>query len=295
MKNKKNKSQKAKIQKNKFDFTYLYVGIIVIIAVFIPVYLLMNSKDNTNVNSGNINSSASAVPNLPEHQVTMVPTSSETAKSSPMYTLAPKTPGTPKTPSKDFSSEELTKARSLVEKIIFNLNEITSLDPTTAVQDPHTDDNTQNDVSKYTDLLAKIDVDKAVQLIIMLEKDFKGYENAFNEYLLSIQAGLNLDDYTKDRTSYLKAKEDKLKELGLTEIITIDSIENAVIEKIHERNERNRQNNSPNLPNLPQNSNKADPLVPKPEIPHAPNIELNKPKDPLQDIYKNNNPHSLFK
>ncbi len=191
-----------------------------------------------------------------------------------------------------FTEREITEVKMLEERVVFQLQEIVQRDET-VVEKPEISirslDKDKEDISAYRKLLEKIDVKNAIYFILKLNTDLGGYEKAFDEYLYSLQAELDLNDYIKDKQAYLKSKEDKRPLLDEQSIITLEKIEQKAIESIHKENNENestdallqndRTSETDNNSSVSQGKSPL-PDVPKPEAPDV------KPKNPTEDIMK---------
>ncbi len=189
-----------------------------------------------------------------------------------------------------FSDEEINEAKMLEERVVFQLQEIVQNNqivvekPEVSVSSSEKD---SEDISLYTKLLEKIDVKNAVYFMLKLKTDFESYEKALDEYLYSIQAELDLNEYIKDKKSYLKSKEEKRPLLDEQKIINLEKIEQKAIERIQKENKENDSTDA-----LQQNDKTvktensisvAKEKSPLPDVP-KPNAPDVKPKNPTDEI-----------
>jgi hypothetical protein len=150
-------------------------------------------------------------------------------------------------------------------------------------------DKDKEDISAYKKLLEKIDVKNAIYFMLKLNTDFGGYEKAFDEYLYSLQAELDLNDYIKDKQAYLKSKEEKRPLLEEQSIITLEKIEQKAIECIQKENNDNERTEAvqqkDSIAETDNNSSVSQEKSPLPDVPKpkAPDV---KPKNPTEDIMK---------
>ncbi|MFZ5968692.1 MAG: hypothetical protein ACOYVK_16180 [Bacillota bacterium] len=141
----------------------------------------------------------------------------------------------------EFSSEEIMEAKLLIERLLFQLQEITEKDEK-SVANPSIDVNSVSEeghIEDYEKLMEKIDPDTAVYLTLKLEKDFGSKEAVLDEYLYALQADLNLENYMKDKDQYLKEKEEKSIGMIQEKIITLAKIEEKMLRKIQQENADN--------------------------------------------------------
>ena len=109
-----------------------------------------------------------------------------------------------------FKNEEITGVKMLVERVLFELEEIseTSTDIEKKLPAPEVESSIKNedDISAYSELSSKIDTKTAIYLLLKLNKDFGTNEKTFDEYLLSLQIDVDLGTYIIDKDSYEKKK-----------------------------------------------------------------------------------------
>ncbi|WP_202708416.1 hypothetical protein [Sporosalibacterium faouarense] len=134
---------------------------------------------------------------------------------------------------------DVMDAKMLVEKVIYQLNEITnSVAETVSVSNAVIgEDGENNDIAQYVNLKNKIDMETAISVILKLQDKYDTIETALNEYLYSLQLDINLEDYINNQEKYEEEKEKKRMEINLTQIITLSEIESEVLAKIQRENE----------------------------------------------------------
>lgn len=140
-----------------------------------------------------------------------------------------------------FGSEEITEARMLAERVQFQLRQIAeTAGPPTPVPtaEPEAGKEQENE-EMYLELSQSFLVEDAVYFILKLEEAFETKEAALNEYLLSLQLGLDLFLYFEDKEKYLKAKEEKMLGRMPGEMITAARIEEKALEAISKEAPRN--------------------------------------------------------
>lgn len=201
-----------------------------------------------------------------------------------------------------FTDSEITTARMIVERVVNQLSEITKQDESSGLLE--TNVNTQlpdiktdsaamsvtDDTTRYSSLSVKINIKTAVNLMLKLqhEKEFGSLEKVLDEYLYSLQIGVNLEIYLKDKKKYEKEKSQKSVELLGQEPISISSIEMKALQGSQKSNIDNKgnigdetQNGKGDITkNLINTSNQDSSSVQIPEIKNS------KPENPLDSINK---------
>lgn len=197
-----------------------------------------------------------------------------------------------------FTEEEITEVKLIEERVIFQLEEITlktkitPLNPSTKQGDAdklyinggNTD--SDDDISAYQTIYEKIDIENAIYFMLKLKPDFESYEKAFNEYLFSLQADLDLNDYIKDKEAYLKSRDEKKLLLNDQKVINLEKIEAKSIEKIQTEEKQSdlpRNNNKTADKNSSEVTDKE--TSPLPDIPKPNSVDV-KPKNPTDEIMK---------
>ena len=188
-----------------------------------------------------------------------------------------------------FTEQEIIDTKILEERVMLQLLEITSTSgiPEDEVEILKTDTeikfSDKEDLTSYKDLTEKIDIKKAVYFMLKLKSEFGSYEKVFDEYLYSIQLGIDLHEYISDKESYLKKKDDKKSSLSELKVITLEKIEEKSIEILQKDNFDSTQEVS-----APKNDKSADNVVsadksPLPEVPKV-KVEDVKPKSPTDEV-----------
>ena len=115
-------------------------------------------------------------------------------------------------------------------------------------------------------------------------------EDAFNEYLFSLQSDLDIETYFKDKEKYDKEKNEKLSTLSSDGFITTRDIENTALEKLQNMNNPSKKQD-PTIPGIinPNQDLLPDSVNPQPNIP---TVEVPKPIYPSKEI--NNRPGPQF-
>ncbi|MDQ2085488.1 hypothetical protein RBH29_03455 [Herbivorax sp. ANBcel31] len=180
------------------------------------------------------------------------------------------------------SDDEIESFEAYVNRIVFQLNEIQTFNSISTQSDL----NTTDDSIKYSELLSKIDTQKAVYFLIKLKDDFNNMEEIFNEYLLSLQLNLDIYTYLDSKNKYIEKKDEMLSEIEEDIIITVSKIEEKAFENLQKLNEENKNINSyfeDEINNSPGNIEPDDPST------NLPEVDVPVPADPTEDL-KNNLP-----
>lgn len=184
-----------------------------------------------------------------------------------------------------FTEEEITEAKSLMERVLFQLDEIANTQIiTTSAPDTmsNTADNKEAEITEYKDLAGKIDLNEAVCLILKLSDELGGMQAVLDEYLCALQLGIDLNQCLADKEGYQKQKQQRLSELGTQDIITAARIEEKMLEMLQNMNNKNDDGMPEIKATVPSISGAAiDSPLPDVEAPDAQNI---KPQNPAEVI-----------
>lgn len=179
-----------------------------------------------------------------------------------------------------YKEEEILEAKLLVERVIFQLNEIAKknekiLEPLLSAKDLE-----ENDIEKYRALLEKINLEEAVKITLALKEDFDSDKKALNEYLYSLQLDIDIEKYLTNKEEYEKEKKEKSIGIDINTIITLSKIEEKLLEMLQEKTKDKES--------LEGESNPLEELEDNTETPQLPNPNIidTKPKDPLEDVMK---------
>ena len=218
-----------------------------------------------------------------------------------------------------FTEDEISEAKLLEERVIFQLEEITSkteanqlnssgtagltnmpkpsvnsesqINPNNqadtgkpAFDVGNTDSNA--DITMYQKLYEKIDIKNAIYFMLKLKADFGSCEKAFDEYLFSLQADIDLNDYIKDKEAYLKSRDEKKLLLDDQKVITLEKIEAKSIEKAQtvEKESDQPANNSQTADKKSSGVTDKE-TSPLPDVPKPDSADV-KPKNPTDEIMK---------
>lgn len=195
-----------------------------------------------------------------------------------------------------FKESEIVEAKMLVERIAFQLEEITTEDnklpevPSVDINKPLND---KKDIEAYKELLSKFDIKAAVIFALKLKDSFGSMEKVLDEYLLSLQIGTNLENYLKDKTAYEKERNQKSMEFGVDKIITLQKIEEKMLEKLQQSNkDKEKEDNTSLIPNQQSVTASFDPKndMPEPPLPEVENTAVESPADQvMKEINSINN------
>ncbi|QMV42434.1 hypothetical protein [Cohnella cholangitidis] len=186
-----------------------------------------------------------------------------------------------------YAQAEITDAKLLAERILFQLQEIVrSVDnrPEQPVVDLKDENQDSKDLSVYIKISDQFDLKTAVYAMVVLKKEFGSIDNVMNEYLFALQIGLNFEGYFTDKEKYYQDKEDKNIGINPDSIITIDKIENRMLETIQQGNalSQNDFTTSEDRAALPDESQVNNPL---PDVPN-PNAKDVNPENPTDAVMK---------
>ena len=188
-----------------------------------------------------------------------------------------------------YTKEEIQQATLIAERVQFQLQEITSSNGTETISDvkkvPDTggiSDLENESISEYKELEEKYNIKTVISLMLKLKDSFGSMEQVMDEYLYSLQADINLEDYLADIESYLEKKDDTNLEAGNKKIITMSDIENEMLKAIQQQDVNNVINEATesNINPLDNADWKNDdgPVSPLPEM-----KDVN-PRNPGEDI-----------
>lgn len=185
--------------------------------------------------------------------------------------------------SQGYPRKDIDSSQQYVEKVILNLNEIAASaedpNPQPAVNISGSED---TDSARFTELQSKIDNNKAIYLMVKLKKEFKSVESVFDEYLMSLQLDMDLNDYLSDKSKYEKNKNEKMSGKDVTGFITVEQIERKMLENIQKQNERNRSDNlNPNTNNSAGGN--SLPGLSQPNV-NGPVVDVPRPPDPAEEL-----------
>lgn len=144
---------------------------------------------------------------------------------------------------KEFTNEEIMEVRLIVERLIFQLQEITEKEQTKVLSPSVTVSESKQgemDISSYEKLLEQIHLETAIYLSLKLAEDFGSIEAVLDQYLFALQMDLQFETYLKDKTQYMKEREEKSLSITQDKVITLAKIEEKMIEQIQNNNNVNQ-------------------------------------------------------
>jgi len=183
-----------------------------------------------------------------------------------------------------FSEEEISEAKSLVERIMFQLDEITCMQaavPSLPDTGTYANEKKEEDMTAYTTLAGKINLSEAVYLVLKLSDELGSMKAVLDEYLCSLQLGIDLNRYPDDKEGYQKMKQQKLTELIEKDIITSADIEEKMLDMLQNMNKKDEELTElkANMPSLPEIENES----PLPDV-QLPDVQDIKPQNPAEAI-----------
>ncbi|MEK4854384.1 hypothetical protein NST04_31420 [Paenibacillus sp. FSL H7-0756] len=142
---------------------------------------------------------------------------------------------------KGFQDDEIMEAKMLAERTMQQLKEVVSsvasmVEKPEASAEPFRSDEEGLQYA-YVTINEQFNEGEAVTLLLTLQQEFGSMEAVMNEYLLSLQIGLNLKDYSTDPKKYQETKEQQTITLKESEIVTLDALEKRMLEQLQQGNE----------------------------------------------------------
>ena len=195
-----------------------------------------------------------------------------------------------------YTEEQIIEAKSLVERVMFQLEEIANMQVMTPSQPEvgvNINENKEEDTTAYTALVGKISLNEAVYFILKLSDELGSMQAVLDEYLYSLQLGIDLNQYLTDKEEYQKQKQQKMAELAAQDVITSASIEERMLDMLQSMNEKDEEVSEikANISSLPDTV-KESPL-PDIQTPAAQDIKPQNPAEAIMqeinDITANNN------
>ncbi|WP_168121764.1 hypothetical protein [Paenibacillus sp. HB172176] len=133
-----------------------------------------------------------------------------------------------------YSDEDILEARLLSERVEFQLESIagdTGIEQTSAL--PNIEQETSKLERAALDVAQVYDASEAVRFMLQLEEKLGGREAVLDEYLLSLQLGIDLTLYAADSDSYEQQKTEQSAGLLPTEKITAARLEELMLSRIN--------------------------------------------------------------
>ncbi|MFE5319170.1 hypothetical protein ACFQ88_10720 [Paenibacillus sp. NPDC056579] len=195
-----------------------------------------------------------------------------------------------------FSNEEIMEARMMADRVQFQLKEMTESSPFQQVEKPSAElsSNKREDDKQagYKKIVEGFEVKTAVSFMLQLKKEFGSFEAVLDEYLLSLQIGISLEDYINDKEQFLKQKAEKSIGIMHDQLITLNGLEQDVLNKMKSDHALGRED----LPIQQSNGqigqdkegNRPLPDVP---VPHVKDVKPVNPTEQINDELKRINPN----
>lgn len=187
-----------------------------------------------------------------------------------------------------YTREEIQQATLIAERVQFQLQEITSSNGTEEISYVQKVPDTsgisveKNDIADYKELEEKFSLKTVIRLMLELIDSFGSMEQVMDEYLYSLQADINLEDYIVDIEAYLEEKNNKSLVAEHKKFITMSDIENEMLKAIQQHNVNNVINEVPDSSMNPLDNmklqNEEGPSSPLPKL------EDVTPRNPGEDI-----------
>lgn len=142
---------------------------------------------------------------------------------------------------KGFQGDEIMEAKMLAERTMQQLKEVVSsaasmVEKPEASAEPFRSEE-EGLQSAFVTINEQFNEGEAVTLLLTLQQEFGSLEAVMNEYLLSLQIGLNLKDYITDPKTYQENKEQQTIMLKESERVTLDALEKRMLEQLQQGNE----------------------------------------------------------
>lgn len=177
-----------------------------------------------------------------------------------------------------YSEEDIMDAKMLIERVMSQLQDIVTESTVINTSINNFEINKNDEINNFNNLYKKIDVEKAITLMLALKEDFGTIEKVLDEYLYTLQIGIDLDNYLINKEEYTEVRNLKSIEINITNIITIAKIEEKILEIIQSKNANIVEEENIMLNQLLDNEVKT-PSTPLPN-------NNPQPQDPLEDVMK---------
>lgn len=190
---------------------------------------------------------------------------------------------------KGYDPEQIMEAKLLAERVQFQLKELVDdriVKPVVPRPEASIEPEAPKDkkAEAFRKLAEKFDLKAAIGFLLELKRDFGSYEAVLDEYLLSLQLDLSLEDYIADKKGYLEAKERNMTGLDRQSLVTAEDIEMAVLESLQKNDGRTGEEAT--LANvLARDTEEAVQHSPLPDA-AVPRIDDVKPENPTERIRK---------
>ncbi|HYE83329.1 MAG TPA: hypothetical protein VEG39_14330 [Clostridia bacterium] len=185
-----------------------------------------------------------------------------------------------------FGESEIMEAKTVVERVLYQLEELQYSSRITEIPAIGSGQDQVEDPEGYKALLTKLELKKAVAVILKVKKGFNNIYEAMDEYLCALQLDMNIEEMLIDNSKYEAQKQEKLLTVDPLSIITVASIETKLMDKFQAQNL-----NGTNEVIIDQNAdryNETDILHMDNNAPQLPEAEIKdvKPIDPAEELMK---------
>lgn len=183
-----------------------------------------------------------------------------------------------------FTEEEISEAKSIIERVVFQLDEITDMQaaaPSLPDTRTYVNEKKEEDMTAYITLAGKINLSEAVYLVLKLDDELGSMQAVLDEYLCSLQLGIDLKQYLDNKEEYQKMKQQKMAELVAQDIITSADIEEKMLDMLQNMNKKDEgvPEIKADMPSLPETENES----PLPDV-QVPDVQDIGPQNPAEVI-----------
>ncbi|TDF94141.1 hypothetical protein [Paenibacillus piri] len=174
------------------------------------------------------------------------------------------------------------------DRLQFQIKEIAEESPMERIEKPvveftATNNKKEDRKAEYRKIFEAFDMKTAVTLMLKLNKEFGGHEAVLNEYLLSLQFGIEMEKYVSNKAEYERQKEIKSKTILPSSFITLAILEQDLLNKINKENSSGKVSFSDNQRTMVQGPPTKESMSPLPDVP-KPNVIDVKSKNPVDEI-----------
>ena len=144
-----------------------------------------------------------------------------------------------------FVEEQIIEAKSLVERVIFQLEEIANMQVVALLQPEagvNANEVKEESLMAYVELSGKINLNEAVYLILKLEDELGSIQAVLDEYICSLQLDIDLNHHLINKEEYKKQKQQKLAEMLAQDIITATGIDEKMLDMLQSKNKKAEEN-----------------------------------------------------
>lgn len=185
-----------------------------------------------------------------------------------------------------YDNEQITESKLLAERVAYQLSSIVSDQAASAPHIPQAGQTIDSANQAIEHVAGQFDVMRAIQYTVVLEQELGSLEAAFNEYLLSLQLGIDIELLLTNSDVYDQQRTERIAGMLLAEYVTIARIEEAMLVKVNAAAAGGGESDNPVIPGNQDSSrnaetsspsNAANPL-PLPEVPDV------KPVNPAERL-----------